>query len=64
VAKPRSPHYREQAKLPASPNHDVEYTDAETEFIVAMDKFKRERDRPFPTWCEVLAVLKSLGYKK
>ena len=40
------------------------YTDEETAFIMAMDKYKREHDRKFPTWHEVLAVLKSLGYRK
>jgi hypothetical protein len=36
----------------------------ENEFLMAMDRFKREKCRPFPTWREVLAVLKSLGYRK
>jgi hypothetical protein len=30
----------------------------------AMDKYKRENRRPFPTCSEVLQVLKSLGYTK
>ena len=40
------------------------YAYDETEFMLAMDAFKREKRRPFPTWCEVLEVLKSLGYRK
>jgi hypothetical protein len=32
--------------------------------MTAMDRFKREKRRPFPTWSEVLHVLKSLGYRK
>jgi hypothetical protein len=40
------------------------YTPAEAEFMKAMDRYKRERDRPVPTWPEVLAVLKSLEYRK
>ncbi len=40
------------------------YDDAETEFMMAMDKYKRDKGRPFPKWSEVLAVLKSLGYRK
>ena len=30
----------------------------------AMDKYKRDNRRPFPTWSEVLEVLRSLGYRK
>ena len=40
------------------------YTDDEAEFIRAMDRYKRERRRPYPTWSEVLAVARSLGYRK
>ena len=40
------------------------FTDEEREFIVAMDYYKRTHRRPFPTWREVLGVLKSLGYRK
>ena len=36
----------------------------EVEFALAMDRYKRDHSRPFPTWHEVLAVLKSLGYEK
>lgn len=43
---------------------DVEYTAAEVEFMLALDRFKRERRRPFPTTREILAVLLSLGYQK
>lgn len=40
------------------------YTADEVEFMTAMDRFKREMRRPFPTWAEALGVLKSLGYAK
>ena len=30
----------------------------------AMDQYKRANRRPFPTWSEVLEVLRSLGYRK
>ena len=35
-----------------------DYTDDETEFMKAMDRYKRENRRPFPTWSEVLEVLR------
>lgn len=41
-----------------------DYNDEETVFMKAMDRYKRENRRPFPTWSEVLEVLYSLGYRK
>jgi hypothetical protein len=40
------------------------YDDEELEFMLAMDEYKRKFGRPFPTWSEVLEVVKSLGYRK
>ncbi len=36
----------------------------EIEFVRAVDRYKRKFNRPFPTWSEVLAILKELGYTK
>jgi len=36
----------------------------EIEFVRAIDRYKRKFNRPFPTWSEVLAVVKELGYTK
>jgi hypothetical protein len=41
-----------------------EYTEAEMEFMMAMNEYKRSSGRMFPTWTEVLEVLQSLGYEK
>src|SRR3981081_2803660 len=41
-----------------------DYTDEETLFMKAMERYKRENRRPFPTWNEVLEVVRSLGYEK
>lgn len=41
-----------------------DYDEDETQFMKAMDRYKRENRRPFPTWSEVLEVLRSLGYRK
>ncbi len=38
------------------------YTEEESAFMSAMDRYKRENRRPFPLWSEVLVVLRSLGY--
>ena len=39
-------------------------SDEQFEFLMAIDKYKRENARPFPTWTEVLEVIKALGYRK
>ena len=41
-----------------------DYTNDEIEFMKAMDQYKRENRRPFPTWSEVLEVLRAVGYRK
>jgi len=41
-----------------------DYTDDEIEFMKSMDQYKRDNRRPFPTWSEVLEVLRALGYRK
>jgi len=33
-------------------------------FIKAIDAYKRVNNRPFPTWTEVLEVVRKLGYRK
>jgi hypothetical protein len=33
-------------------------------FLMAIDEYKRKNSRPFPTWTEVLEVIKALGYRK
>jgi hypothetical protein len=36
----------------------------EMEFINAINAYKTKHSRPFPTWSEVLHVVKALGYRK
>jgi hypothetical protein len=43
---------------------EIDYSDAQLEFMHAMQDYKRRSGRMFPTWNEVLEVLKSLGYKR
>ena len=43
---------------------EKDYNDEEIIFMKAMDQYKRSNRRPFPTWSEVLEVLRSLGYRK
>ncbi len=41
-----------------------DYSLDEVEFMSAMDTYKRRSGRQFPTWSEVLEVVRSLGYRK
>lgn len=41
-----------------------DYQPDEIEFMRAMDDYKRRSGRQFPTWSEVLEVLRDLGYRK
>ncbi len=39
-------------------------SDEQFDFLMAIDHYKRANDRPFPTWTEVLEVIKAIGYRK
>jgi hypothetical protein len=41
-----------------------ELTLEEIEFVRAIDRYKRKFNRPFPTWSEILAIVKELGYTR
>ncbi len=41
-----------------------DYTDAEVEFMHALDQYKRSSGRMFPTCSEILEVIRGLGYQK
>jgi hypothetical protein len=39
-------------------------SDEQFEFLQAINEYKQKNTRPFPTWTEVLEVIKALGYRK
>jgi len=39
-------------------------SDEQFEFLMAVDEYKKANMRPFPTWTEVLELIKALGYRK
>lgn len=41
-----------------------QYTDEEREFLMAVEAYKKQTKRRFPTWVEILKVAHSLGYRK
>jgi hypothetical protein len=34
------------------------------DFLMAIEQYKEYNSRPFPTWTEVLEVIKAIGYRK
>ena len=43
---------------------DLEVDPEVLELIAAIDKYKKSHNRPFPSWSEVVYVLRKLGYTK
>lgn len=39
-------------------------TDAQKEFLAAVERYRTTQGRPFPTWSEVLEIAEGLGYHK
>ena len=58
----RSPGHRRSPERRAA--EEGEMTSEQFEFLMAMDQYKQANQRPFPTWTEVLEVIKAIGYRK
>lgn len=58
----RGPGHRRSEERRAA--EEGEMTEAQFEFLMAIDRYKKENQRPFPTWTEVLEVVNALGYRK
>jgi len=39
-------------------------SDEQLEFLMTIVEYKRKNARPFPTWTEVLEVIRAMGYRK
>jgi hypothetical protein len=57
-------HHGERRRQVDPTTCERDYTEEEITFMKAMDQYKRDNRRPFPTWSEVLEVLHALGYRK
>ena len=60
MKNPRRKNQRRRHIDPTTCERD--YNDAEIEFMRAMDDYKRDAGRMFPTCSEVLEVIRNLGY--
>jgi len=58
----RGPGHRRTEERKAA--EEGEMTDEQFDFLMAIDQYKKANQRPFPTWTEVLEVIKALGYRK
>ncbi len=38
--------------------------DEQFTFLMAIDEYKKKNAKPFPTWTEVLEIIKAMGYRK
>ena len=59
----RSPPKGERRKVERRIN-EYPLNDEVLEFINAINEFKSVNQKPFPTWTEVLDVIKAMGYRK
>jgi hypothetical protein len=58
-------HGRNRSRRTGSPlTSEIEYKPDELEFMAAIEAWKNATGRKFPTWREVLRVVKSLGYAR
>ena len=73
TAKPKAtPEARKRARKAAKHAHEnnrnplrADQMSGElVEFITAIDSYKRIHERPFPSWSEVLVIVKALGYER
>jgi len=39
-------------------------SDEQFEFLQAIEAYKKQNSKPFPTWTEVLEVIKAMGYRR
>ncbi|MCI0499357.1 MAG: hypothetical protein L0Y36_06730 [Planctomycetales bacterium] len=58
----RGPGHRRTPERRAA--EEGEMTPEQFDFLMAIDQYKRDNHRPFPTWTEVLEILKAIGYRK
>lgn len=58
----RGPGHRRSEERKAA--EEGQMNDEQFEFLMAIDQYKKANQRPFPTWTEVLEVIKALGYRK
>ncbi|HOK95042.1 MAG TPA: hypothetical protein PK052_10870 [Anaerohalosphaeraceae bacterium] len=58
----RGPGHRRTPERRAA--EEGQMTPEQFEFLMAIDQYKRANQRPFPTWTEVLEVIKAIGYRK
>lgn len=65
AARARTPRRSTGDEAPERSSPPMAEIDADVlEFIEAIDRFKKMHARPFPSWSEVLRVVRELGYRR
>ena len=57
-------HRRKKAPVERKSRFSTSVDDEAMEFIRAIEHYKAEKQRSFPSWTEVLQIVKALGYRK
>ncbi len=60
----RGPPVPEEYRAPKRQINEYPLASDELQFINAINAYKQKYNKPFPTWSEVLHVVKALGYRK
>ncbi|MFT4537940.1 MAG: hypothetical protein ACI835_000372 [Planctomycetota bacterium] len=60
----QTPETAPKKRKPISAPRPDEMSPEVLDFITAIDDYKRKNERPFPSWTEILEVIKGLGYEK
>ena len=58
----RGPGHRLTAERKSA--EEGQMTDEQFGFLMAIDRYKKENQKPFPSWTEVLEVIRAMGYRK
>jgi len=64
ASKARKPSGKQPGGAQRSTPLGLEVDTEVLEFIEALEQFKKRNNRPFPSWSEVLHVLRELGYRR
>lgn len=58
----RGPGRRRSAERKSA--EEGQLNDEQFEFLMVIDEYKKVNQKPFPTWTEVLEIIKAMGYRK
>jgi len=63
-SKPKAPSSTTRKKTKKRKQNSPGEDEDVLEFIRAVDEYKRSNNKPFPSWSEILEIIRDLGYRK